>query len=314
MSGAANEGQPEVEAVIARVKAVYGRWRRDTPVAQMRADWDQLFAAPGDAAVQEVDAAGLRCQWITAPGARDDRVVLYFHGGGFQVGSLASHRELMACVSAAAQARVLGVDYRLAPEHRFPAPLQDALAAYDWLRGQGVPAARIAVAGDSAGGGLGLSLMLALRQQGRELPVAYWGLSAWADLSAGGESYASRAALDPIHQRQMILAMARNYLGGHGDARDPLASPLFASDADLAALPPLLLQVGERETVVSDSETFARRVRSAGAEAQCQVWPGMIHVFQQFPTELAAARDALAAGGRFLAARFDAASTRKTLR
>lgn len=302
----------DVDAVVARVKAVYGRWRRDTPVAQMRADWDALFAAPGEARVEEVAALGVRCQWIAAPGARDDRVVLYLHGGGFQVGSLSSHRELMACVSSAAQARVLGVDYRLAPEHRFPAPLQDALSAYDWLLAQGVLPGQIAIAGDSAGGGLGLALMLALRRRPSALPAGYWGLSAWTDLTASGASYEDRAALDPLNQRAMVAAMARAYLGAHGDPKDPLASPLFAAVADLAALPPMLMQVGERETVASDSEDFVAKALAAGAKAELQVWPGMIHVFQQFPAQLPDARQALAAGGRFIAACFDAASTRKT--
>ncbi|MBN9427389.1 MAG: alpha/beta hydrolase [Burkholderiales bacterium] len=307
-----NTGHPGIDAIVARVKAVYGRWRRDTPVAQMRADWDELFDAPSQAIVEAVDAAGVPCQWVTAPGARNDRIVLYFHGGGFQVGSLASHRELMACVSAAAGARVLGVDYRLAPEHRYPAALQDALAAYDWLRAQGVGTHQIAIAGDSAGGGLGLSLLLALHRCGEPLPIAYWGLSAWTDLTAAGESYQTCAALDPIHQRPMIVALARNYLGDAGDATDALASPLFAAPDELAALPPLLLQVGERETVVSDSEAFVHKALAAGTQAELQVWPGMIHVFQQFPAVLAEARDALAAGGRFFAARFEAASTGKT--
>jgi acetyl esterase/lipase len=301
-----------VEAVIARVKAVYGRWRRDTSVAQMRADWDGLFSAPGDADVQDVDADGVPCQWVSAPGARIDRVVLYFHGGGFQVGSLASHRELMACISSAAGARVLGVGYRLAPEHRYPAALDDARTAYGWLRAQGLGARRIAIAGDSAGGGLGLSLLLDQKRRAEPTPVAYWGLSAWTDLTASGSSYQTRAALDPIHQQAMILAMARNYLGAAGNPGDPLASPLFAAADDMAGLPPMLLQVGERETVVSDSEEFVRRAQAAGAQAELQVWPAMVHVFQQFPTLLSEARDALSDGGRFLAARFEAASTRET--
>ena len=302
----------DVEAVVARVKAVYGRWRRDTSVAQMRADWDELFSAPGDADVQEVDAHGVPCRWVMAPGARIDRVVLYFHGGGFQVGSLASHRELMACISSATGVRVLGVGYRLAPEHRYPSALDDARTAYGWLRAQGLGAKRIAIAGDSAGGGLGLSLLIDLTRQDEPMPVAYWGLSAWTDLTASGDSYQTRAELDPIHQQPMIAAMARNYLGGTGNPRDPLASPLFAAADELARLPPMLLQVGERETVVSDSEAFVHRANAAGSQAELQVWPGMIHVFQQFPTLLSEARDALADGGRFLAARFEAASTRET--
>jgi acetyl esterase/lipase len=303
---------PAVEAVIARVRQTYSRWRRDTTVEQMRTDWDALFSANGDERIDPVDAHGVPCQWIAAPGANENRVIVYFHGGGFQVGSLASHRELMACISAAATTRVLGVGYRLAPEYRYPAALDDALTAWQWLRSQGVPASQVALAGDSAGGGLALSLLLALQARGEALPVALWGLSAWTDLTASGTSYETRAALDPIHQRPMISAMARNYLGSDGDAKDPLASPLFATPAQLGALPPMLLQVGERETVVSDSEDFMRKVRSAGAQAELQVWPGMIHVFQQFPAELPEARKALVAGGQFLAAKFDAASTRKT--
>jgi monoterpene epsilon-lactone hydrolase len=303
---------PAVEAIITRVRQTYGRWRRDTPVAQMRADWDALFSAHGDARVDAVDAGGVPCQWVVATGAREDRVIVYFHGGGFQVGSLASHRELMACISAAAGARVLGVGYRLAPEHRYPAALDDAVASWQWLQSQGVQASQVALAGDSAGGGLALSLLLVLQARGEPLPAAFWGLSAWTDLSASGTSYQTRAALDPIHQQPMIVAMARNYLGRDADAKDPKVSPLFATPAQLGALPPLLLQVGERETVVSDSEDFVRNARAAGAQAQLQVWPGMIHVFQQFPAELPEARNALAAGGQFIAAQLDAASTRKT--
>lgn len=290
-----------VEAVVAKVKAVYGRWRRDISVAQMRADWDRLFAATGEGSFTPVQAGSVPCAWVAAPGVRSDQAIVYFHGGGFQVGSLQSHRELMARLSAAAGVRVLGVEYRLAPEHRHPAPLEDALAVLDWLRGQGFAAHDVALAGDSAGGGLALSTLLALQRDGEALPAAAFVLSAWTDLAATGESYETRAAADPIHQRPMIQAMARNYLGAAGDARDPLASPLYASAEHLRQLPPLLLQVGDRETVLSDSEAFARRVNAAGGRAECQAWPGMVHVFQQFPNELPQARDALAQGGRFLA-------------
>jgi monoterpene epsilon-lactone hydrolase len=302
---------PAVQAIVQRVGQTYGRWRRDTPVAQMRADWDALFSARADALVDAVDANGVPCQWICAPGARENRVVVYFHGGGFQVGSLASHAELMACISSAAQARVLGVNYRLAPEHRYPAALDDALNVWRWLLGQGLLPSQLAVAGDSAGGGLALSLMLALQARGETMPASCWGMSAWTDLTASGSSYETRAALDPIHQRPMILAMARNYLGTEGNAKDPLVSPLMATPAQLGALPPMLLQVGERETVVSDSEDFVQKAHLAGAQAELQIWPEMIHVFQQFPAELPEALQAIEAGGQFIAAQFDAASTRE---
>ena len=302
-----------VDAVIVRVKTVYGRWRRDTPVAQMRADWDALFSEPGDACVRAVDANGVPCEWVIAPGADERKAVVYFHGGGFQVGSVASHHELMARISAASKVAVLGVGYRLAPEHRYPAALEDSHAVMNWLEAQGFAARDVALAGDSAGGGLALSLLLSLQDKGRALPAAAYLMSAWTDLTASGASYETRAALDPIHQRPMIVAMARNYLGDQTEATSPLASPLFADAARLAALPPLLLQVGERETVVSDSEAFAQRAAAAGARVELQVWPGMIHVFQQFPAELPSARAAVEQGGRFLATQLGAATSRKSL-
>lgn len=298
-----------VEAVIAKVRAVYGRWRRDTPVAQMRADWDQLFGATGDARFTPVQADGVPCAWIAAPGVREDRVIVYFHGGGFQVGSLQSHRELMGRLSAAAGVRVLGVDYRLAPEHRHPAPLEDALTVMRWLAGQGIALSHTALAGDSAGGGLALSALLALQAPAAGRPAAAFLMSAWTDLAATGESYETRAQADPIHQRPMILAMARNFLGPQADPRHPLASPLYADAQALARLPPLLLQVGDRETVLSDSVLFAQRVNAAGGRAVCHAWPEMVHVFQQFPNEVPQARQALAEGGLFLAAHLGSTST-----
>lgn len=287
-----------VDAVVARVKKVYRSWGRATTVAQMRADWDALFGVDDvPAAVEPVLAGGVPGQWVTSPGADAGKVLLYLHGGGFQVGSSRSHLELMACISAAAGCRVLGLDYRLAPEHRFPAALGDACAACEWLFSQGFDAADIALGGDSAGGGLALSTLLARRSAGQALPAAVVLMSAWTDLTASGESYDSGAASDPIHQRPMILAMARNYLGPHGDAHDPLASPLFA---DLHGLPPMLIQVGAGETVRSDSTLFADKARATGVDVELEVWDEMLHVFQQFPRELDEARAALQSIGRFL--------------
>ncbi|MDR8394729.1 alpha/beta hydrolase [Paraburkholderia sp. USG1] len=289
-----------VDAVVARISKVYRSWGRSTTVGQMRRDWDNLFGSnAGVARVVPVVANGVNGQWISAPGARDDRAVLYFHGGGFQVGSLSSHHELMACISQASGCRVLGVDYRLAPEHRYPSALYDACAAYEWVLAQGLHADEIALAGDSAGAGLVLSTLLSVRDADLPLPAAAVLMSPWTDLTASGESYETRAAADPIHQRPMILAMARNYLGPHDDARDALISPLFA---DLTGLPPLLIQVGDRETVLSDSTELADRARAAGVTAELQVWDNMIHVFQQFPSELVEARDALQSIGAFLRA------------
>jgi acetyl esterase/lipase len=203
----------------------------------------------------------------------------------------------MARLSGAANCRVLGVGYRLLPEHRFPAPLEDVLTVYHWLLEQGFCPKRLAIAGDSAGGGLTASALIALRDQGLRLPAAAVMLSAWTDLAAEGTSYQTRASTDPIHQRAMIQALAHQYLGVDGDPRNPLASALYA---DLSGLPPLLLQVGDRETGLDDSTLFAEKARRAGVEVELEVWEAMIHVFQQFAEELPQARDAIARIGCFL--------------
>lgn len=290
-----------VDTVVVRVQATYAGWGRQTTVAQMRADWDSLFSANDHACVTPADANGVPCQWIQAPGSRNDRTIVYFHGGGFQVGSLLSHRELMVGLSEASGMRVLGVDYRMTPEHRYPAPVEDGLAVMQWLQEQGVLGSSLAVAGDSAGGGLALAVLLAMQRDGHPRPAAGFVMSAWTDMTASGTSYDTRSAVDPIHQRPMMLALARNYLGKTQDPTEPLASPMHAPPHAMAGLPPLLLQVGERETLVSDSEDFALRVRNAGGHAECQIWPRMIHVFQQYPTDLPEAKHALAAAGDFLA-------------
>jgi epsilon-lactone hydrolase len=287
-----------VDAAIARVQAVYGRWRRDTPVSEMRADWDRLFASLGQGVeLRAGTAAGVEVLWVVPPESVPERVLLYFHGGGYKVGSVTSHRDLMTRIGAAAGCRVLGVNYRLAPEAHFPAPVEDGVAVYESLVAAGVRPSQIAVGGDSAGGGLAAALLLSLRDRGCALPAAAVLLSAWTDLTAQGESYVTRAHADPIHQRAMILATARQYLGPDGDASNPLASPLFGH---LTGLPPLLLQVGDRETVLDDSTRFAAKASAAGIRAKLEVYPNMIHVFQQFADEIPEARQAIAGIGRFL--------------
>ncbi|SCW31739.1 alpha/beta hydrolase fold domain-containing protein [Pseudomonas sp. NFACC05-1] len=287
-----------VERVIARIQTVYGRWRRHTPIETLRRDWDDLFWADKlTCETQDASANGVPVRWIKTPGAAEQQVLIYLHGGGFKMGSLTSHHDLMVRLSVAAGCRILGVDYRLLPEHGFPEPLLDVLAVYDWLVAQGFEPDQLAIAGDSAGGGLAAAALLALRDKGRPLPAAAVLLSAWTDLSASGESYLTRAESDPIHQRPMIVALAAQYLGKDGDPFNPLASPLHG---DLTGLPPLLLQVGDCETGLDDSTLFAAKARAAGVAVELQVWPQMFHVFQQFAAELAEAREAIACIGAFL--------------
>jgi acetyl esterase/lipase len=286
-----------VDRAIERLRAIYRNWSRDTSVAQMRSDWDAEFAGCSvPVSCRHVSAGGVDGEWIVPSDTPRDKAVLYFHGGGFRIGSVASHRDLIARIADASGCRVLAINYRLAPEHRFPAALDDALTAYRYLRDQGLRPSDLAFAGDSAGGNLVLAAMLAARDRGEPLAAAGALMSPWTDLTASGASYESRAESDPIHQRAMILALAKNYLGKDGNPRDPLASPLYA---DLAGLPPLLVQVGDRETVRDDATELVARARAAGVEVELQVWDGMIHVFQMFP-EIPQAREAIASLADFL--------------
>lgn len=287
-----------IDLAIERIRAVYRSWNRDTTVTQMRSDWDAAFGGcTAPVTCERIGAGGVDGEWILPANAPGDKAILYFHGGGFRIGSVISHRDLIAKIALASGCRVLAINYRLAPEHRFPAALDDALAAYDWMLGRGLKPGHIAFAGDSAGGNLVLSAILALRERGLPLPVSAVLMSPWTDLAATGASYVSRAEADPIHQRPMILQLSRNYLGAHGDPYDPLVSPLYA---DLAGLPPLLIQVGDRETVLDDSIMFADLARAAGVDVELQVWDGMIHVFQMFGAELPEAGQAISSIGKFL--------------
>lgn len=286
-----------VDRAIERLRAVYSGWSRNTSVDQMRRDWDAAFGGSNaPVTCERVSAGGVDGEWILPADAPRDKAILYFHGGGFRIGSVSSHRDLIARIAVASGCRVLAIDYRLAPEHRFPAALDDALAAYDWGLRQGLKPCNIVFAGDSAGGNLALAAMLALRERALPLPVSAVLMSPWTDMAATGASYFSRADADPIHQRAMIQALAKNYLGARGDPRHPLASPLHA---DLGGLPPLLIQVGDRETVRDDSVVLAEKARTAGVDVDLQIWDGMIHVFQMF-AEIPEAQRAITSVAGFL--------------
>jgi len=287
----------DVSAAVERLRKIYARWTRTTPIAQMRDDWDDLFRSRAQVwPIDRFEAGGVPAEWITAPDAQADRTVLYLHGGGFRMGSIESHRDLMQRLSVVAGARVLGISYRLGPEHVFPAPVEDALSAYRWLLDRGLHPGSIAFAGDSAGGGLALACLFAARAANLELPSAAFLMSPWTDLAATGATFVSRADVDPLHQRPMILSMAKAYLGPSGDPLNPLASPLYG---DLEGLPPLLIQCGDCETILDDSVRLADRAAKAGVAVELEIYPSMIHVFQAFD-ELNAARRAFTSAGRFL--------------
>lgn len=243
---------------------------------------------------QPVQYGDWRGEWLSAPGARSDHVVLYLHGGGYVSGSPASHRALMGRLSWHAQGRVLALDYRLAPEHVFPAALEDAWSAYWWLLNQGLEAKRIVVAGDSAGGGLTLALLMALRDANVPLPAAAICFSPWVDLAHTGASLHKNEATDFINTN-ILHATADMYLAGH-DPHDPLVSPLYG---DLQGLPPLLIQVGSAELLYDDGRRIAEKAQRAGVAVELDVAPGMVHVWQFMYWIEPKARQAVQQAGRF---------------
>jgi monoterpene epsilon-lactone hydrolase len=284
---------------IVKLRAVIAARPRATEIAQMRLDSDargKAFGLADDVTVQPVSANGVKAEWTSTPDADPANAILYLHGGGYVICSLDSHRHLAAEVGRASGARTLAIDYRLAPEHPFPAPIEDTVAAYRYLLDSGLKPNRIALAGDSAGGGLVIGSMLAIREAGLPLPACGWCISPWVDMEALGGSFADRAETDPTVQKATILMMAGLYLGD-ADPRHPHAAPLYG---DLRGLPPLLIQVGSVETLLDDSIALARKAGVAEVPVSLQIWPEMIHIWHLFFPVLSAARRAIASGGSFV--------------
>ena len=242
-----------------------------------------------------VSANGVPALWVTPQGAEPTRTMLYLHGGGYVIGSSATHRKMVGHLAKAAGCRALVVDYRLAPEHPHPAAVQDAVAAYRFLLEQGNAPSAMVVAGDSAGGGLTVALLVSLRDAGVTLPAAAMALSPWVDLEGTGESVTTRAEVDLMVTPALTKVMTDLYMGGQ-DLRQPTASPLYA---DLRGLPPLYVQVGDEETLLDDSTRLVARARAAGVEASLDVFPEMWHVFQLFAGFLPEADDAVVRLGAF---------------
>jgi monoterpene epsilon-lactone hydrolase len=268
-------------------------------IEDQRATFDALTSRlqpAEDVRCQPVDAGGVPAEWITTPEAADERVIYYLHGGGYTLGSINTHREMISRISRAAGARALAIDYRLAPENPFPAALEDSTTAYRWLLSTGVDPARLVIAGDSAGGGLTVATLVALRDAREPLPQAAVCLSPWVDLEGLGESMTTKAEIDPMLLREVGLQWAKAYLGG-AHPRTPLASPLYA---DLTGLPPLLIQVGTAETLLDDSTRLAERAKSVGVDVALEVWDDMFHVWQFFASMLPEGQQAIDRIGEFI--------------
>ena len=304
----ASREMSDIEAMMFERRNLVGE--SPTPsVAQLRAGFELMMGAlPAveGVATSPVDVGGIPAEWTTptSEGAGSVRgTLLYLHGGGYFQGSIGSHRRLVASLCLAAGTRGLSVEYRLAPEHPFPAALDDAIAAYRWLIGPaGEDPSRVIVAGDSAGGGLSAALLVALRDAGDPLPAGAYLMSPWTDLASTGESMKTRAEADPVIDPSGTGRVTSYYVPD-GDVRNPLVSPLYA---DLTGLPPLLVHVGDAEVLLDDAVRFADRARAAGVPVESEVWPEAFHVFQMLAVMLPEADEAIAQAGAWMIKRLDA--------
>ena len=226
-----------------------------------------------------INASGVTAEMQIPEGAASDAVILYFHGGGYVGGSIASHRNLTGNLALASNCQLLSVEYRLAPENPHPAAVEDAINSYKWLLNEGYEPKKIAISGDSAGGGLAIAAQLKIRDEGLPLPVASAPISPWIDMGLSGDTMSSRQSRDPLIRLDLIREFKSQFLGPNDNSNDPYASPL---QADLSGLPPMLIHVGDDEMLLSDSERLAEKASAAGVSVTLEVWPEMIHVWHTF--------------------------------
>jgi acetyl esterase/lipase len=288
----------ELERAAAAYEA-YGKELRGAPTLEAaRAAFERAAAEyplAADVVCESATADGVDVEWVGASGDGEEPVVVVIHGGGFASGSIATHRALAANIAHAAGGRALVVGYRLAPEHPFPAGLDDAVCTYRWLLERGTPPGRVVLLGDSAGGGLALAALVAFRRQALRLPAGVVMIGPWVDLTVSGESMTSNADNDAVVSAAGLRGAARTYLGDV-DPLTPAASPLYAA---LSGLPPVLIQVGSRETLLDDARRLAARAREAGLDVDLQVWDGLMHCWHQYAHYLPEARAAIESIGKF---------------
>ena len=287
--------QSEIDAV----RALLGAKPRPVGWPARRARLDEVgtyWPVADDVGLDAVNLDGVPGEWSIVPGSDASRVLLFFHGGGYCSGSIRSHRRMVTEAGRAAGARTLAVSYRLAPEHPFPAALDDALTAWRCLR-KHVAATHVTVGGDSAGGNLSVALINQLRAAKEELPACAWLVSPWTDLTMSGGTLATKEAVDPIISKDYLGELADAYVPAGMDRKDPRLSVLYA---DLRGLPPTLLQVGSDETLLDDASRFAAAAGAAAVPVTLEIWPHMIHAWPMWNAHLDAGRRALASAGAFI--------------
>jgi len=276
----------------------------EPPLVAMRKSMEKMaFKAADDIETETVTVAGRDGEWVRAPGSQTERAILYLHGGGYVMGSINTHRSLAGEISRAAQAAVLLVDYRMAPEDPCPAAVDDGVASLQWLIDQGYAAKNVAIGGDSAGGGLTLATLVAARDKGVLMPAAAVVISPWSDMTCSNESYQTRAEADPMVTGHGLKRMAGLYVND-GDPKHPYASPNFA---DLNGLPPLLIHVGRDEVLLDDSIKFGVKAKAAGVDCTLEIWDGMIHVWHAFHPMLDEGKKGIERVGEFLREKWTAA-------
>ena len=293
-----SEGHDAIANMLRQIDGLRPNENGEFDIASMRQGNEKMLAAlpvPDGVTFETTDADGIAATWINTANPHTERTLLYLHGGAYVVGSMKSHRALAARIAQASHTRGFAIDYRLAPEHPFPAAVEDTITAYRFLLNQGIPANKIAIGGDSAGGGLAIASMVALKDAGYPLPAAGIALSPWVDLEANGESMQTKANVDPLLQRDEVLMLAKLYLNG-ADPKHPHASPIHA---DLGDLPPILIQVGTAEVLLDDAIRLTERARQAGVDIELQQFEDLVHVFQCF-APVPEALDAIEKLGNFL--------------
>ena len=286
----------EIEAV----RALLSSKPRPVGWAERRQRIDEVgsvWPVAGDVTLAAVDLGGVPGEWSIVPGSDASRVIMFFHGGGYCSGSIRSHRRMVSEAGRAAGMRTLAVGYRLAPENKFPAALDDAATAWRFLREQGVAAEHIAIGGDSAGGGLTVALINQLRDGQEQLPACAWLTSPWTDLTMSGSTLATKDAVDPLIHKDYLGELADAYLPAGMNRKDPRVSPLYA---DLKGFPPTLIQVGSAETLLADATRFAAMAGAADVAVTLEIWPHMIHAWPLWNAQLEPGRRALASAGAFM--------------
>jgi epsilon-lactone hydrolase len=289
-------GPHEIDAI----RALLGSKPRPIGWSQRRQRIEEVgsvWPVADDVTLETVDCDGVPGEWSLVPGSDPSRVLIFFHGGGYCSGSIVSHRRMVTEAGRAARMRTLAIEYRLAPEHPYPAAHQDAMTAWQFVRRQGIPADGVAIGGDSAGGNLTVTLINRLRATAEALPACVWLVSPWTDLTMSGKTLDTKDAVDPIIHKGYLGELADAYVPPATDRKDPLISPLFA---DLRGFPPTLIQVGSAETLLADATRFAAAAGSADVEVTLEVWPHMIHAWPMWNAGLQQGRRALAGAGEFI--------------